>query len=94
MPANQKYLTKSKWSKAGKFTAAFFGGFITSTAIHLALAAWLDKAIVWGTGIFSTFILWAFLILVVYWLKVAWKAWLMFLSIAVVCAAVIYLGIQ
>ena len=92
MPANKKYLTRSKWAKAGKFLAAILGGFLSSTAFHLALASVFDTVIVWGTAIYTTFILWGFFILWVYWIRVAWKAWLVSFAVVAVSAVVIYVS--
>ena len=92
MPANKKYLTRSNWAKAGKLLAAILGGFLSSTAFHLALASVFDTVIVWGTAIYSTFILWGFFILWVYWIRIAWKAWLVSFAVVAVCAAIIYIS--
>ncbi|MEM9859067.1 MAG: hypothetical protein AAF843_17035 [Bacteroidota bacterium] len=92
MPANKKYLTTSNWSKAGKLTAAIFGGFLSVMAFHLALAEVLDTATVWGLGIVTTFICWGGFILWVYWVRVAWKAWLVTLGIVIASTAIIFIS--
>ena len=92
MPANKKYLTTSNWAKAGKITAAIVGGFLSSTAFHLALASVFDTVIIWGTAIYTTFILWGFFMLWVYWVRVAWKAWLVSLAVIAASALVIYVS--
>ena len=92
MPANKKYLTRSGWAKAGKLSAAILGGFLSSTALHLALASVLDTVVVWGTAIFTTFILWGIFMLWVYWIRVAWKAWLVSFAVIAVSAGVIYVS--
>ncbi|MEM7550984.1 MAG: hypothetical protein AAF363_14970 [Bacteroidota bacterium] len=92
MPANKRYLTTSFWAKFGKITAAIIGGLVTSTAFHLALASQFNTMIVWGTAIFTTFLLWAGIILFVYWIRVAWKAWLFCTIVTMASAAIIYLS--
>ena len=92
MPANAKYLTQSNWAKAGKVTAAIFGGFLTVTSVHLALASIFETAIVWGTAIVTTFIIWGLYILWVYWVRTAWKAWLVSLIIIGASSVLIYLS--
>lgn len=92
MPANKKYLIKSPWIKFSKLMAAILGGFIVSIAIHLALALWIDLSLVLVTSIFSVFIIWAVLMLVVYWMKSPLKAWGLLLLTLIICSAAIYLG--
>ena len=93
MPANKKYLTTCFWAKLGKASAAIVGGLVTTTAIHLAFASLLDPMIVWGTAIFTTFLLWAGIILFIYWIRVAWKAWMFCIALTLISAAVIYLSL-
>lgn len=91
MPANKKYLTTSNWAKAGKLSAAIFGGFLAVIAMELALASVFDTALIMGISIVTTFILWGFFILYVYWVRVAWKAWLTTFGIILLSAMIIFL---
>ncbi len=93
MPANKKYLTTSLWAKFGKISAAIIGGFLASTAIHLAFATQLDPIAVWGTAIFTTFLVWTGIILFIYWIRAAWKAWLFCIGLMLISVAVIYLSL-
>lgn len=92
MPANPKYLTTSGWIKFGKISAAIFGSLIATVSFHLALATWLNPSIVWGTSIFSLFILWAGLILVTYWVRKVWQIWGILFLISATSIITIYLG--
>ncbi|MEM9675426.1 MAG: hypothetical protein AAF992_22735 [Bacteroidota bacterium] len=92
MPANTKYLTQSPWIKFGRLSAAILGSLIAAVAFHLALAAWLDPAIVFGTSIFTIFILWTGLMLVTYWLRKVWQVWSLLLLLIGVSSLMIYLN--
>lgn len=92
MPANKKYLAKSPWTKSSKLLAAILGGFLVSIGIHFVLALWLDMRTVMVTSVFSIFILWAILMLLVYWMKSPGKAWAIILLTLIICGAAIYFG--
>lgn len=92
MPANKKYLAKSPWTKFSKVLAAILGSFLVSIGIHHALALWVDMRTVIVTSVFSIFILWIILMLVVYWIKSPWKAWAILLLTLIICSVAIYFG--
>lgn len=92
MPANKKYLTKSPWTRFSKVLAAILGGFLVSIGVHHALALWVDMGIMVVTSVFSIFILWAVLMLVVYWIESPLKVWAIFLITLVICSVAIYFG--
>lgn len=92
MPANKKYLIQSPWARASKVLAAIFGGLIASTAFHLALGLWLDTRVVMATTIYTMFIVWPLLMLVVYWIEKPWMAWAILIGITLISALGIYLG--
>lgn len=94
MPANTKYLTQSPWIKFGKLTACVVGSLATTIAFYMALGSWFDRAIVMGTFMYSSFMVWTGLMLVVYWLPKIWQAWGLLLLLIVVSFAVIYLGLS
>lgn len=92
MPANTKYLTTSSWAKAGKLAAAIPGSFITTLCLHLALASWFTPTLVWGTSVFSLFILWVGFIVLTYWVRKGWHIWAILLLITFISIGAIYLG--
>ena len=92
MPAIKKYLITSGWTKASKFLAAFLGSLIAMTSLVMALSSWLDPYIVLWTASYWSFIIWIFLMLLVYWIRNAWVAWLILLGITLVSALFFYLG--
>ena len=92
MPANKKYLTKSPWTRSSKLLAAILGGFLVSIGIHFSLALWIDMRTVMVTSVFSIFILWTILMLLVYWMKSPGKAWVIILLTLIICGAAIYFG--
>ncbi|UZR96361.1 hypothetical protein [Chondrinema litorale] len=92
MPANPKYLTTSNWVKASKITAAILGSLIATLSFHLALASWFNPTLVWGTSVFSLFILWLGFILLTYWVRKAWHIWSILSAISLISVLAIYLG--
>ena len=92
MPANPKYLTTSKWQRFAKISAAILGGYLVSVLIHLALAAWLDRATVLITGSYTLFLLWTALMVLSFLAKNGWKLWGLYLIIILICGIAIYIG--
>ena len=92
MPANPKYLTQSKWQRFAKISAGFLGGYIVSSALHLALAFWLDHRTVLITSTFSIFILWSVLLIIPFLAKNGWKIWGVYLLITLASIIAIYYG--
>ncbi|MEM6633651.1 MAG: hypothetical protein AAF694_28520 [Bacteroidota bacterium] len=92
MPAKKKYLHQSSWAKTGKFTAALLGGLFASIGIHMALALWLDPRIVISTTLWSMFLVWPAMMLIVYWIKKPWVSWAVMLGLTVVSGLFIFLG--
>lgn len=92
MPANPKYLTKSKTQRFAKITAAILGGYFVSVSFHLAIAAWFDRANVIITMAFSSFILWVALMVIAFLAKNGWKIWGIFLVLTLLFSSIVYLG--
>ncbi|MEM9361358.1 MAG: hypothetical protein AAGA43_01935 [Bacteroidota bacterium] len=92
MPANKKYLLKTKLGRTSKVIAAFLGSMIASISLHLALAFWLGFTYVIPTSIYSIFIVWVGFMLLVYWIKKPWKSWVMLLSVILASVVGIVLG--
>ena len=79
MPANIKYLTASKWQRFAKISASTLGGFLVTSALHLAIAVFMqDKKIIWATYSFSLFVLWCPLMLLPFLFENGWKCWLLY----------------
>tara|TARA_R110002020_G_scaffold467884_1_gene691773 strand:- start:635 stop:937 length:303 start_codon:yes stop_codon:yes gene_type:complete len=92
MPANRKYLTQSAWQRFAKISAGILGGFIVATAFHLALASCFSHVAVLITSTFSSFILWAVLLIVAFLAKNGWRIWLIYLIVTLLLATIIYYG--
>lgn len=92
MPANPKYLTKSKWQRFAKITAAILGGYFVSVTFHLALATWFNRANVLITMAFSGFILWVALMVIAFLAKNGWKIWMIYILLSLIFSLLIYLG--
>lgn len=82
MPANPKYLTRSKAQRFAKILAAFPLAYLLSASIHMALACWFDQRTVVSTMTFSLFVLWAVLMFVPFILKNGWKCCALFLVLS------------
>ena len=94
MPANKKYLTPSPWQRFAKISAAIIGGLMVAVTFHMALASWFDHVVVIITSTFSTFMLWAVLMVLAFLAKNGWKVWGLYLLISIVLGTVYYFGIQ
>ena len=92
MPANPKYLTKSKWQRFAKITAAILGGYFVSVTLHLALASWFNHVDILITTAFSGFIVWVALMVVAFLAKNGWKIWGIYLLLAFLFSLLIYAG--
>ena len=92
MPANRKYLTQSGWQRLAKISAGILGGFIVAITFHLALASWFNHVTVLITSTFSSFILWAVLLIVAFLAKNGWRIWLIYLIATILLATIIYYG--
>ena len=79
MPANPKYLTHSPWQRFAKLSAALLGGYLLSTCLHLALAAWMDPVTVLITSTYSAFLVWIILMLGAFLARNGWKIWGLYL---------------
>ena len=90
MPANKKYLLKSPWARASKVIAAILGALMATVVIHIAAGLLWDRDLVLLSFWFTVPILWCFLIATVYWIKSPWKVWVLLLTIALTCCAIIY----
>lgn len=75
MPANKKYLTTSPLQRTLKITAGLVGGFLLTTAIHQFAMLFLPKKEVYVTMHFSTYLIWATLMLVAFLSTNGWKIW-------------------
>ncbi|MEM0575846.1 hypothetical protein [Flavobacterium polysaccharolyticum] len=92
MPANPKYLTRSKGQRFLKISAAILGGYLVSISFHLALAAWFNKAAIIMTMAFSSSILWVALMVVAFLGKNGFKIWGIYLLLTLIFALTLYLG--
>ena len=90
MPANKKYLLKTRLGRTSKILASIFGGLTASLGILTALALLTDPDYVLLSIWFVFPLLWASIIVVVYWIKKPWKAWVLLLSVILSCVVAIY----
>lgn len=83
MPANKKYLS-SPGQRILKVSAALLGGYMVTCSLHLFLLLFFDKKTTLVTMFFSTYILWAVLMVFAFLSKNGWKIWGWYLLISVV----------
>ncbi|WP_419213710.1 hypothetical protein ACNR9Q_06020 [Maribacter sp. X9] len=94
MPANKKHLTHSTSQRIAKVSAAILGGLMVSLLFHLALASWIDHVMVIITSTFTTFILWAVLMVLAFLGKNGWRTWCIYLLTSFILFVIFYYGNQ
>ncbi|MBU2913259.1 MULTISPECIES: hypothetical protein [Reichenbachiella] len=92
MPANPKHLTKAIHQRMAKITAAILGGYLLTTAVHLALATWLDKGTVLITSTYTGFILWVALMIIAFLGRNGWKTWGIYLLLTGFFSILVYVN--
>ncbi|WP_291864813.1 hypothetical protein [Maribacter sp.] len=93
MPANLKYLNKSPWQQFAKISSGILGGYIITALLHMSLALWLpNHRAVLITSIFTTFIVWCTLLIIPFLFKNGWKAWALYILIALLLYGIYFLG--
>ncbi|MEM9859705.1 MAG: hypothetical protein AAF843_20295 [Bacteroidota bacterium] len=92
MPANKKYLLNTRLGRTSKILAAIFGSLFATMSFHVAAAVWTDPINALVTSLFSIFIIWPLLMLMVYWIAKPWKSWTILLSITLIFGVLTYLG--
>ncbi|WP_422858902.1 hypothetical protein ACOKFD_16345 [Flagellimonas sp. S174] len=92
MPANTKYLS-SGGQRFLKITAGILGGFLVTILFHNAIGSMLESkgALVITTG-YTSFILWAALLVIAFMIKNGWKTWGLYLLLSLLFGAIIYLN--
>ncbi len=81
MPANKKYLS-SPGQRVLKVSAALLGGYLVTASFHLFLMQFANKKDVFITMHFSTYILWAVLMIIAFLAKSGWKIWTLYLLVS------------
>ncbi|MEH0157433.1 hypothetical protein V6R21_25190 [Limibacter armeniacum] len=92
MPANSKHLTHSWLQRFAKISAGFLGGYFVMISLHLAIAAWFDRATIMITMAYSGFMLWVTLFILAFLFRNGWKVWGIYLFLTLVFSSVLYLG--
>ena len=84
MPANKKYLS-SRGQRWLKITAGIIGGFIVTILFHNFLGVMVEEkggAII--TSAYTSFLMWAGLMIIAFMQKNGWKIWGIYLLITIV----------
>jgi len=89
MPANTKYLTQNGFQRFAKITAGLIGGYAISALFHVGLALVTDHKIVLITSIFSLYLLWMTLFIVVFLFKSGWKALAIYTSVTLLLSLLV-----
>ena len=90
MPANKKYLSSSR-QRALKITAGILGGLIITILFHNAFASLLEeKGWLIITSAYSSFLVWALLMVIAFMSKNGWKIWGIYLSLIILFSITIY----
>lgn len=92
MPANLKHLS-STGQRILKITAGILGGFILTLLFHNAIGAVLkEKGGIIITSAFSSFFLWAALMVVAFLAKSGWKIWGIYILLMLIFGLIIFLS--
>ena len=76
-----------------KITAGILGGFLVTILFHNALGSLLvDKGGLIITSAYSSFFLWAALLVIAFLIKNGWKVWGIYLVLIVLFATIIFLN--
>ena len=90
MPANKKYLSSPR-QRALKITAGILGGLIITILFHNAFASLLEeKGWLIITSAYSSFLVWALLMVIAFMSKNGWKIWGIYLSLIILFSITIY----
>ncbi|KQC30394.1 hypothetical protein [Flagellimonas eckloniae] len=92
MPANQKHLS-NPGQRILKITAGILGGFFVTIFFHNALGSLLEqKGALIITTAYTSFILWAALLVIAFLFKNGWKVWGIYLLLTLIFGVVIFLN--
>lgn len=92
MPANKKYLS-SNGQRFLKISAGVLGGLSITVLFHNAIASLLiDKDWLITTSAYSSFIIWALLVILAFMSKNGWKIWGIYLFFIMAFSLIIYLS--
>ncbi len=91
MPAKKEYLS-GPWKRFSKLMAAIFGAYIAAMSLHVALAkvAMPNETPIVLSGSYTGFVVWVGLMVMVYFIKKAWHAWLLLLAISFFSGLIIF----
>ena len=92
MPANKKYLLKTRLGRGSKVLASTLGSLFAVLFFHTAMFFFFDPKQVLTTTLYSVFISWVLLMLITYWIKKPWVSWLILTIIFTVSLIGIYIG--
>ncbi|WP_438712045.1 hypothetical protein ACSTS3_06155 [Aquimarina muelleri] len=92
MPAKKEYLS-GPWKRFSKLMAALIGAYITTMLFHVALAkvSMPNETPVVLSGSYTGFVVWVGLMVMVYFIKKAWHAWLLFFMISFFSGLIIFI---
>lgn len=92
MPANKKYLS-SPGQRVLKISAGLVGGYMLSTALHLALATVPGIGFnLLVSGTFTGFFLWAICMVLAFLARNGWKIWAIYLSLTLIFGLIAFYG--
>ena len=92
MPANKKYLS-SPGQRFLKITAGILGGYFVTIFFHNALGSLFEeKGALIITTAYSSFLLWAALLVLAFIAKNGWKVWGLYVLLTLIFAGVIFLN--
>lgn len=92
MPADRKYLS-SPGQRLLKISAGILGGYLVAVLFHNAIGALLEnKEGLIVTSAYTSFLLWAILMVIAFLAKSGWKVWGVYLLLIIIFAGIIFLN--
>lgn len=92
MPAKNEYLS-GPWKRFSKLIAAIVGAYIAAMLFHVAIAKFAmpnETPIVLSSS-YTAFVTWVGLMVLVYFIKRAWHAWLLLFVISFISGLIIFI---
>ncbi|MEM7485211.1 MAG: hypothetical protein AAF348_08380 [Bacteroidota bacterium] len=92
MPANKKHLSSSR-QRFLKISAGILGGYLVTIFAHNALGSLLtEKGGLIITTAYTSFLLWATLLVLAFIAKNGWKVWGLYILLSIIFASIIFLS--
>lgn len=92
MPAKKEYLS-GPWKRFSKLMAATVGAYVAAMLFHVATAkiAMPNESSIVLSSSYTGFVTWVGLMVLIYFIKKAWHAWLLLFAVSFISGAIIFI---